>query len=406
MKKTILIISALCFSVGLIAQKFETSTRVDLSKIPLDSSYLFIGDKLDSKSIYEHSENQIIEIIYDWNPQINQWDFDTKRQNNFSKITQHGKTVEERISSYLSDNKYVNSLKHIITYYPIQADLVASVIEYKWKTATNQWEPWSQNHYTYNQNGQLLTDSILYFDSSQKWIIHSKYEAIYNDNGQKIKENAYEWEDGSYFRPTIQVVNKYDGTHPQPIETIRFQKQGNDWKEDRKIIGTMSGDTLKTITYQIQDTEWLETTKTQYLHNYENSFNEIQLPHGFLSPRGESFDAYRFQLLKYSFQNFDGVKWASPYEIEYYYSNRIVSNQVEKAINKETLVYPNPAKNILNINANVTTIQLYDLLGKLILTKNLAEQHSVNISHLENGMYLYQLTMENKTEVGKILISH
>lgn len=83
-------------------------------------------------------------------------------------------------------------------------------------------------------------------------------------------------------------------------------------------------------------------------------------------------------------------------------------SDVEELQQQIAKVYPNPAKDKLYVvGADISsgsTIMLYDLSGKLLLTQVLGDR-SVDITSLDNGMYLY--TIENSTgnlRHGKLLI--
>ena len=69
-------------------------------------------------------------------------------------------------------------------------------------------------------------------------------------------------------------------------------------------------------------------------------------------------------------------------------------------------VYPNPAKNTLNITSNnfaEKQVELYDVLGKKALSAKVTNQ-SVNITNLSKGMYIVKITEEGKTATRKIVI--
>jgi hypothetical protein len=67
------------------------------------------------------------------------------------------------------------------------------------------------------------------------------------------------------------------------------------------------------------------------------------------------------------------------------------------SFNGDEMVYPNPAINILNINPNFGTIKstyrITNVLGQVI-TSGTIKNNSVNISILERGIYLIELTDE------------
>jgi len=71
------------------------------------------------------------------------------------------------------------------------------------------------------------------------------------------------------------------------------------------------------------------------------------------------------------------------------------------------VIYPNPASSTLNIdNAENSTIEVYDLLGRIILSKtNISLKEQINVSTLNAGTYLIRITNENKVVTDKFIIN-
>ena len=69
-------------------------------------------------------------------------------------------------------------------------------------------------------------------------------------------------------------------------------------------------------------------------------------------------------------------------------------------------VYPNPVQDVLNINTTsvVDTINVYDVLGKLVLQSQPdAVSPSIDMSTLASGAYLVQVTIDNTSKTVKII---
>ena len=71
------------------------------------------------------------------------------------------------------------------------------------------------------------------------------------------------------------------------------------------------------------------------------------------------------------------------------------------------VIYPNPATSILNIdNAENSTIEVYDLLGRVILSRtNISLKEQLNVSSLNSGTYLIRITNDNKVITDKFIIN-
>lgn len=70
-------------------------------------------------------------------------------------------------------------------------------------------------------------------------------------------------------------------------------------------------------------------------------------------------------------------------------------------------VYPNPANNILqidNVNQLVKSVQVFDLLGKEVYTENKLSNNQINVSNLNQGIYILKLNAENVSVTKKLII--
>lgn len=70
-------------------------------------------------------------------------------------------------------------------------------------------------------------------------------------------------------------------------------------------------------------------------------------------------------------------------------------------------VYPNPANGLIKIESiekEIKKIEIIDFLGKVVLIKNVNSTYSaIDISNLQNGIYLLKVYIENETKTFKIM---
>jgi hypothetical protein len=83
------------------------------------------------------------------------------------------------------------------------------------------------------------------------------------------------------------------------------------------------------------------------------------------------------------------------------------SEQIELA--NGISVYPNPAYNILNLKleaepAEAIVINILDVTGKIVATQTCNSNCSINIQHLEAGVYFITLVTQNKTISTKKIV--
>ena len=66
-------------------------------------------------------------------------------------------------------------------------------------------------------------------------------------------------------------------------------------------------------------------------------------------------------------------------------------------------IFPNPAKNVLTIDGVYTSVDVFDMFGKLVLSSEYAK--TINISSLTDGIYFIHIAKRNKTIIKKITIT-
>lgn len=69
-------------------------------------------------------------------------------------------------------------------------------------------------------------------------------------------------------------------------------------------------------------------------------------------------------------------------------------------------IYPNPVTSKLNIKLkqdSATRIEIYDILGKRVLTQTLYSSGSINVRTLKNGVYIIKISQNNNTISKKLI---
>lgn len=72
----------------------------------------------------------------------------------------------------------------------------------------------------------------------------------------------------------------------------------------------------------------------------------------------------------------------------------------------EIIVYPNPAREMINIktDSDIENLQLYNSLGQLVIDQN-TKTKTIDISQLQNGVYILKIKSENRTVTERILVN-
>lgn len=96
-----------------------------------------------------------------------------------------------------------------------------------------------------------------------------------------------------------------------------------------------------------------------------------------------------------------GIFLEEPYFYEY---NPIIVSVKELPENKKLNVYPNPVKNVLHLQSEITDYQeihFFDLQGKLV--KSIINQNHVDLSDLSDGVYILKAVLGNERVNLKIV---
>ncbi|MCX7737278.1 MAG: T9SS type A sorting domain-containing protein [Candidatus Kapabacteria bacterium] len=84
-----------------------------------------------------------------------------------------------------------------------------------------------------------------------------------------------------------------------------------------------------------------------------------------------------------------------------------ISSVEDQNENNELKIYPNPATNIIEIKLGnydkIITLEIFDLLGQLVLSRYSLDDEKIDVSELAAGIYILKLTSE-KAEYNKMLI--
>jgi len=98
--------------------------------------------------------------------------------------------------------------------------------------------------------------------------------------------------------------------------------------------------------------------------------------------------------------------------VDVHYTSSSVYIGLEEELDNNFFIFPNPAQDKLNINfegSNYADFVLYDMLGNTIARERVcsSQNHSIDLSSFESGIYFYSLFEQGKTvEVQKLIIAH
>ena len=80
--------------------------------------------------------------------------------------------------------------------------------------------------------------------------------------------------------------------------------------------------------------------------------------------------------------------------------------KVDSFLNNQTIIYPNPTSNVLNIESktNISNIEIIDINGRSLLSKPLdSNSTSINVESLSKGVYFVKVSNEKGNFVQKFI---
>jgi hypothetical protein len=68
-----------------------------------------------------------------------------------------------------------------------------------------------------------------------------------------------------------------------------------------------------------------------------------------------------------------------------------------ESISNSSKIYPNPASNLLNIDftGSIAKVSVSNVAGRIIIAKSIYKNEALDISSLQNGIYLISITDED-----------
>lgn len=86
------------------------------------------------------------------------------------------------------------------------------------------------------------------------------------------------------------------------------------------------------------------------------------------------------------------------------------SIEKNSAVNKSLQLFPNPAKNLLNVEfetEGTKTMEVFNEIGQVVLTSHTNNKRAqLDVSHLPNGLYLIKTQTTSSTHLNRVIVNH
>ena len=304
------------------------------------------------------------------------------------------------------------------------------LIEYSkselWSTEADSFALVEKLKFTYSDN--LLENVIRYEDVRDHGIISTdSIVYIYNQDDNLVREKRYGRSQSTYeWLLTRNTLTYYDeNKRISKIEVERGFRRTDDGSPsdiDTFFFQYHTYGSLKDITQKETDTlnnsfiVTFELDKEKQEHDSTVRYDQVRRL-GVYEPRHEENHMilnYEKQIDARSNVSCSGYEscLATRSTRDYFYVE-ITTTSTEEEITTPPSLYtisPNPSYNVINISTadedfSEVTLQITDMQGRQVLSQKSRPDVTIDISHIESGLYIYQVFRDEKVSTGKLVVS-
>lgn len=328
-----------------------------------ETDYLSLGTTWEARNKYEYaydSSGALIQVIYSDRYYFvgDEWFLNSKTEYEYLPDTTRRLSNKTFYYWSVSDSLWVVSERHEYVY-DAGGRLIQELLPW-WNTETNQFDKSRKIDFKYDASGNLITDSVAYWnpDGSEQWLPQTIEENTYDEYWNLETNNRFVWLYSCERCPDYNYGYSYDNNF------------------------SFADLVLPVATHYYSFVEYVELNEMFFRHMLE----EITMFSNWDNNAGR-FTYHTKVTFTYSEENAKGIDY-----------------------NRDTgiRVYPNPATEYLifeiNLSIKPSIIELFDINGRKVISQTITDFIQVSISHLNSGIYFYQVIGEDRVSRGKIII--
>jgi hypothetical protein len=278
-----------------------------------------------------------------------------------------------------------------------QSGRLKEKIDYYWSDETLQYTEKERNEYSYNEKGQLVREVKYFRGTYDYWYIsENNYEYLYGSNGEVIRKNYLynlpETDDLFITAYTDYVkINSY-----QSEEKWYYKNGENPWKQGsiRKLNYDANGNLVSDSTFSYLK-NGLELVNPEFvnleMYEYDLSVDVSEVNLFFDKLWNPSQLASMVNQPTIAIGAFFTDEFSSYYKNSYYFSESTITN-TENSSSETINIYPNPAREILNIDgiADGQEVSILGIDGTHISSSKILNGN-ISTKSLQPGMYILDL---------------
>lgn len=364
---------------------------------------------------YNANYDITLRIESNWDTIMNQWVYAHKSENTYTANNDISLNLEYDWDINTGQWEYsINGAK--TAYFYNGSNRLDTTIFYTWDNLANQFKYVRKDVFIYDANNYLVTNLIYGLNvATQQWVYSTKYEYTNDNAGNPLTEIHYSWDTfTSQWYEETKYITTFNANN-QETSTIyqTFNDSTSLWQSWGKDESTYDANgnyiTNKFYPWDNINSQW---------GNYENydeltydinyTYNDVYVPHliNFV------FDDTPFNvptpgnvMLSVRQDELNGNIWNTFYELHLYYSLNNI-NAISDTHTQKIKVYPNPTDGILmtDIPFDNATLNIRDMQGREVLTKNLNKYEQTSLHTLATGIYLCRISSDNYTYNFKLVV--
>ncbi len=277
------------------------------------------------------------------------------------------------------------------------------------------WTPLEKGEATYNDYGYVTKDNYVYNSNTSSWDKLSVYAKSYDSNGYLTMLTVSSRDDvNSDWSVMYGLITSTDSDH----HILSYAAYDGDPNDSNSNIGekgfwTYTNGNISTVEYQVEDESgnWYAEDRNEYFYDTNYSISQILMPsisNECFKPETEVNSEFSNKITE--FYNYDideeSGNLIATEKFTYIYTDLTTPTSIEEAEEVSIKLYPNPAYNNVTISFsstnNTANIQLFDMVGKVVLDKEISSEEPINIENLKSGIYLYNIVVDGKSQSGKL----
>ena len=398
----------------------------------------------DGKEAYHYFNGSVsMYVSYWWDDDTGTWVPEWKFESTYDE--QMNETVYTEYEWDTDTSAWIPDWKEEYTYDP--SGFETGNVSYEWDADAGAWIPVWKEEITNDANGNMTQYLGYEWDvDSGEWYLMEKGELLYNASGYPIQFNGYEWdeESGEWIRSMIQEATYDENWNVTLFTSHEWDADAGEWVIDWTYKSEYTYDASQRVTmntdFEWDDTaeEWYADWKAEYEYDangnpvlevysdldedsgdllttskYEYTYELTRLFGDLITPPRDWFlpDMSQYienQPLGHLIYWWDGEaeSWENDTRGTYNYFEQEVGVEDHKE-QVAARVYPNPVYENLEISVPADHLpvifELFDMQGRLIITRELGHSASLNVEGLANGMYMYLLRGAKFHQTGKMI---